>query len=237
MKRIAAKYVSDIPADAREVVVRPLRGGDGAIWLRRTKCMLGGRAGGHPRLPEERPAARSGHADRGRAAARAQLLIPRRWRRRSAASRIAGGSPTASATSGTTAAPGWGSYRLRAGRRLRRVARAAGAAQAIRLRDPRHAPGPAARLRVVVLAARAGRAVVRAALGARQAPRRRTDVDNLGLAREGVPKFWVAGKPVSQREYLRKAAKDRTLPRLRDDDANARHIFRAASELYSPEIG
>ena len=38
----AAKYVSDIPAGAREIEIKPTRAGADTMWLRRTKCLVAG---------------------------------------------------------------------------------------------------------------------------------------------------------------------------------------------------
>lgn len=53
----------------------------------------------------------------------------------------------------------------------------------------------------------------------------------------GYPKYWVNGKAVSKRAYLRAAQQDKTLPAFREKDNRSRRKFSAEIEkLLSPSV-
>jgi len=234
-KAIAAKYVSDIPADAREVEVKPSRGGDEAIWLRRTKCVLGGQVVGtrdyqkNGRLAIERPIKRGVQHGRSYSfhdGGGVQCREPYR-----------NGLPDGVCHQWDERGAWLGSYRLRAGtgydvwrERLGRRKPFVSEIHAMRQGLPhgfewwfwRHGPGGLWSERHWVR-------------GKRHGIERTWTI--WGSLEKGYPKFWVAGRPVSRRDYLRKAAADRTLPRLRDEDTDGGHIFRKRITAVLAKVG
>jgi len=235
MKRIAAKYISDIPAAAREVDVKPARVRNGAIWLRRVKCLLGRRLVGtrdyqkNGRLAIERPiknGLQHGRSYSFHDGGRVECREPYR-----------NGLPDGVCHQWDDRGRWLGSYRLRAGSGY----------------DVwRDRMGGRKPFVTEIHAMRGGLPhgyewwFWRQGAGGLWSERhwrrgKRHGIERTwtmrGSLEKGYPKFWVAGKPVSRREYLRRAAKDRTLPRLRDNDADGGHVFRARVSAVLAKVG